>query len=224
MAYVHPLPGSGTETGTYSSRNPIRGSIQPADSGARSQIYDPLSTNHTQISMAHSMAITPVASMSSAVYTAPLAQGPGSAPNAPTTMSLQPVPMYNPPPNHLATDWDVGNLLMMQMGYTNYEPNVPQFNMGASLASQQANIGAAQMQQTLGLNTNNNPLPQQGNMNRVILQHDASVHPSSQIGAQEYASSSPESFGNTEDLLSLFSDVPMAFRCVSLARFFICCF
>ena len=191
----------------------------PADTPSPHHQHANTSLSYANHTMAPSMAVTPMDSTSSGTSISPLAQGSRSAPNVSRTMPMQPMPMYNPALNPLATNWDLGNLLMMQMGYTNYQPNVL-FNLGAGFAGQQANAEVAQMQQTLGLNTNNNPPPQQGNMNRVPLQQAAGVQPSGQGGVQDYASASPESFGNAEDLLSLFSDVPVAFRCVSPTRFY----
>lgn len=144
---------------------------------------NPSSPSHHQISMAHSMAISPVASMSGPASIFPLTQGPGALITTP--MQSPPVYPYNSAPNLLAANWDLGNLLMMQMGYSQYEPNM-QFNVGQGLASQQAPGATGTIVQ---------PLAQSS-------------------GAQENASASPESFGNAEDLLSLFSDIPMAFRYV----------
>lgn len=196
----------------------LQSATQAAGSGTG--IRSPLDTAN-QVSMTHSMAITPVASMTGAASFSPLTQEPAAA--APMTMPMQSMPMYsyNPAPNPLATDWDLGNLLMMQMGYSHYEP--PNFSVGQGVAGQQAHGAAAQMQQAFGLNqsASNSPLPQQGDMSSVPLQQAATtdVQPSGQgSSSPENTSASPESFGNTEDLLSLFSDVPMAFRSVSIAR------
>lgn len=182
-------------------------SVHNATQTATSQVPSPLTTNHTHLSKTHSTAkYTPVTSMSSGASISPLAHVAGSAPGASMAMLTQPTPMYNPTPSSLATDWDLENLLMMQMGYSQYGPNV-QFNIAANLVDQQPH-------QTLDSSTNNlNPWPQAANINRVPLQQAASMQPSGLIDGQENASASPEGFGNPEDLLSLFSDVPMAFRC-----------
>ncbi|KAF5322745.1 hypothetical protein D9619_002016 [Psilocybe cf. subviscida] len=190
-------PQHDADTKAFLSSNPIYNPTQPARSGP----------GQNQISMAHSMAITPVASMSGAASILSLAPGPAvSAPGA----SMH---SYNPAPNPLATDWDLGNLLMMQMGYSHYGPNAP-LNMGQGLAGQQVHGAAAQMQQALDSTANNNSLPQQVDMTTALLQQAATAlqSPIQSGGRQENAlSASPESLVNTEDLLSLFSDVPMAF-------------
>ncbi|KAF5322742.1 hypothetical protein D9619_002011 [Psilocybe cf. subviscida] len=196
--YVQPQHDS--DARAFLSSNPIYNPTQFASSG----------TGQNQISMAHSMAITPVASMFSAASISPLAPGPAmSAPGGSLTTSTQPMAMPNP----LATDWDLGNLLMMQMGYSHYEPNAP-FNMGQGLAGQQVHDEAVQMQQALDPNTDNNSLLQQMDITTAPLQQAATTiqSPIQSSGRQENTLiASPESFANTEDLLSLFSDVPMAF-------------
>jgi hypothetical protein len=141
--YPQPQPGSGSNTVAFSSPNPAYGAA------------------HTSMTMAQSMAITPMASMPGVASISDRAPFP--VPGASTSMSMS---MYNPAPNPLAMDWDFGNLLMMQMGYSHYDPN-SLFDMGLQ-ESDQGHVAAA--------------------------------------------SASPESSGNTEDLLSLFSDVPVAFR------------
>lgn len=198
MAYTRPQAGTSANTVAYPNSAP--GVTQAARSGVGT------GSNLSQVSMSRSMAITPVASISSGASISSLPQEPTSAPRASMTTSMRPTPMYNLAPNTSATDWDLGNLLMMQMGYLAQSEPCVHFNMGAGLAGQQSH-------QTFNSSTNNlNPWPEAGN--RVPLQQGAALQLTGQIGVQENASASLENLGNTEDLLSLFSDVPMAFRCV----------
>jgi hypothetical protein len=202
MAYTRLQAGTSANTVAYPNLAP--GVTQVARSGIGTG--SSLSTSLTQVSSSRSKSITPVAFMSSGASISPLPQEPASALGTSMTMSMRPTSLYNPAPNTSATDWDLRNLLMMQMGYlAQSEPRV-HFNMGTGLAGQQAH-------QILNSSTNNlNPWPEAGN--RVPLQQASALQPTGQIDAQENASPSLENLGNTEDLLSLFSDVPMAFRCV----------
>lgn len=114
--------------------------------------------------------------------------------------------------NTLGADWDLGDLLMMQMRYSQYEHDV-QSNMGADIAVQQVH-------RTLNSSSNDpNGWSEVRNVSSLLPGQAVAAQSTGYINAQENPSSSPESFGNTEDLLSLFSDIPMAFRCVASNSF-----